>query len=103
MKAYLTIILSLMCISISFADLIPLSGYDKTKPPGLSLPAAYECAMSALGSETNEYHCLDAKITTLFSSEGEWYFTFYSTNASATPKLIAVEFNGKVVFDHGAH
>jgi hypothetical protein len=91
MKTYLTIVL-LVFSTVLFAGLLPVSpngtivGYDNTKAPSLSLPAAYDCAMSALGS-----------------SEGEWYFTFYPTNSAAVPKLIAVEFNGKVIFDHGAH
>lgn len=83
-----------------FASFI-LPPYDKSKPPGMSLPAAYQCAVNALGSETNDFHCVSAVITTTFTAEGEWYFTFCSTNKTATPKLVAVEFNGKVVFDNG--
>ena len=68
--------------------------YDNATPPGLSLPVAYEDATTALGSMTNEFHCLSARITTDFSSKGEWQFTFYSTNSK--PKWVSVEFNGKV-------
>jgi hypothetical protein len=57
--------------------------------------------MTALGSATNQFHCVSANITTTFTSEGEWYFTFYSTSSNSPPKFIAVEFNGKVVFDSG--
>jgi hypothetical protein len=49
----------------------------------------------------NQFHCVSASITTEFTAEGERYFTFFSTNSATEPKLIAVEFNGKVVFDNG--
>jgi hypothetical protein len=76
--------------------------YDKSKTPRISLPIAYEYATAALGSDTNQFHCISASVTTTFSSEGEWYFTFCSTNSKVvTPKWIAVGFNGKVIFDHG--
>lgn len=74
--------------------------YDKSKPPGMTLPNAYEKAMVALGSETNQFHCVSATITTEFSDNG-WYFTFCSTNSKVPSKLIVVEFNGKVIFDNG--
>ncbi len=80
---------------------IVLPPYNKSKPPSLPLPAAYERAISTLGAATNEFHCISANITTEFTPEGEWYFTFYSTNSNVAPKFIAVEFNGKVVFDNG--
>jgi hypothetical protein len=75
--------------------------YDNTKPPAMSLPIAYDYALTALGSQTNEFHCVSANITTIFTTEGEWYFSFCSTNSKISPKLIAVEFNGKVIFDNG--
>lgn len=68
--------------------------YDNSKPPTLLLPVAYNRAATALGSLTNQFHCVSAKIDTRFSSNGEWYFTFYSTNSR--PKFITVEFNGKI-------
>jgi hypothetical protein len=79
-----------------------LPPYDKTKPPKISLPAAYELAITALGSRTNEFHCIDASVTTMHSRDGEWYFTFYSTNVQAAPKYVAVEFGGKVIVGIGA-
>jgi hypothetical protein len=66
--------------------------YDKAKKPSLALPVAYQFATSALGVETNEFHCISASIDTTFSSDGEWLFTFYSTNSK--PKWVSVEFNG---------
>jgi len=89
-----------IAITTLYASLI-LPPYNKTKPPSMPLPVAYACAVVALGSDTNQFHCVSASITTEFTPEGEWYFTFYSTNVNSEPKLIAVEFNGKVIFDNG--
>ena len=74
--------------------------YDNSKTPKMSLPVAYGYAMSALGTDTNQFHCVSATITTEFPDDG-WYFKFCSTNSKAWPKLIVVEFNGKVIFDSG--
>jgi hypothetical protein len=67
--------------------------YDSAKPPSLPLPKAYDCAMTALGAETNQFHCISTKVSTDFGPEGGWQFTFYSTNSK--PKWVTVEFNGK--------
>ena len=79
-----------------FAEILfasPIIPYNNSKPPGLSLPLAYGDAMMALGSATNQFHCVSANIATTFSPTGGWFFTFYSTNS--TPKWVTVEFNGK--------
>ncbi len=68
--------------------------YNNSKPPTLSLPKAYEYAMTALGSETNQFHCVKASVSTDFGPEGGWQFTFYSTNSK--PKWVTVEFNGNI-------
>ena len=82
----------LLCSCVLLAEIdIP---YYNSKPPGLSLPIAYERAAGALGPATNQFHCVSAKIETRFSSQGEWFFTFYSTNSH--PKWVSVEFNGKI-------
>ncbi len=101
MKSILSLMLLFaFMISALYASL-PLPPYNKSKPPSLSLPLAYERAVAFLGPMTNQFHCISASITTTFTPEGEWYFTFYSTNSNSTPKHIAVEFNGKVVLDSG--
>jgi hypothetical protein len=82
-----------------YASLIQPS-YDNSKPPRMPLPVAYASAMTALGTDTNQFHCVSATITTEFPDDG-WYFTFCSTNSKSLPKFIAVEFNGKVIFDSG--
>jgi hypothetical protein len=71
----------------------PIIPYNNAKPPALQLPAAYNLAMATLGSQTNYLHCISVSIATTFSSDGEWFFTFYSTNSR--PKWVTVEFNGK--------
>ena len=78
-----------------------LPPYDKSKPPRLPLPVAYGCAVAALGTDTIQLHCVSASIATDFTAEGEWHFSFCSTNSKAMPKLIVVEFDGKVIFDNG--
>lgn len=70
-----------------------ITPYDNAKSPTLPLPLAYERAMTALGTSTNQFHCISADIQTSFSPDGEWFFTFYSTNSK--PKWVTVEFNGK--------
>lgn len=83
----------LICGGVLYAEMdVP---YDNSKPPELSLPDAYNSAAVALGSDTNQFHCISAKIETRFSPQGEWFFTFCSTNASAQLRWVSVEFNGK--------
>jgi hypothetical protein len=68
--------------------------YNNSKIPTLLLDTAYDQANKALGSLTNQFHCVSARITTDFGPEGEWQFTFYSTNS--IPKWVTVEFKGKI-------
>jgi hypothetical protein len=72
--------------------------YDITKPPSLTLPVGYELAVSALGSATNQFHCISASIYTdaVVSPHGGWLFTFSSTNTPPKSKFVTVEFGGKV-------
>ncbi len=72
--------------------------YDKAKPPTMSLPTGYELAVKALGSSTNQFHCISATISTAFGPPG-WWFIFYSTNTSVMPRCFYVEFDGKVIED----
>ena len=91
MKSRMTLLIFLTTtIIVSASFIIP---YDKAKPPTLSLPAAYERAIVTLGPATNQFHCINATVTTFSSPAGEWLFTFYSTNSR--PKFVTVEFNGK--------
>lgn len=82
----------LLCASILYASIG--APYDNSKSPKLSLPNAYTLAFTALGASTNQFHCVSATIQTRFSSNGEWFFTFYSTNS--LPRWVTVEFSGKV-------
>jgi hypothetical protein len=92
MKTKITLFTLLALATIVFAS--PVIPYNNSRLPSLPLPVAYEQAMSALGSATNQFHCISASIATSFSPNGEWFFTFYSTNSR--PKWVSVEFNGKV-------
>ena len=93
------ILLGLVALATTvFASLV-MPPWDNTKAPSLSLPAAYQLAVTSLGSATNQFHCVGASINTEFSSPG-WYFTFYSTNAAARQRCFCVEFDGKVIEDN---
>ena len=91
MKLKLSILTFLVLSFVVFASVrVPI---DYAKRPSLALPAAYEQAMQALGPSTNQFFCIAASISTSFSSDGEWFFTFSSTNSIS--KWVTVEFNGK--------
>jgi Zn-dependent M16 (insulinase) family peptidase len=93
------IVLSLLASStVIFAVVWP--PYDNAKPPTLLLPAAYQMALTALGSSTNQFHCVSAKLSNDFGGPG-WYFIFSSTNASTIDKRLDVQFDGKVIEDPG--
>lgn len=91
MKMKLTLVIIFVATTFLYASFhIP---YNNATPPSLSLPSAYERATTALGTATNEFHCVSANVATFFSPDGEWLFTFYSTNSK--PQFVIVEFNGK--------
>lgn len=92
MKKKLTLAVIFITTALVYASFIV--PYNNAKPPNLSLPKAYESALTALGAATNEFHCLSASVETVSSPDGEWLFTFYSTNSK--PKFVTVEFNGKI-------
>lgn len=100
MKAELLVMIGLAIAMIACGTIISPS-YDESKPPAMLLPTAYQHAVTALGPETNEFHCISATVTDEFVGGGEWYFTFCSTNSKNAPKMIVVGFNGKVIFDNG--
>ena len=53
--------------------------WDDKMPPRLALPDAYACALTALGTVTNQYHCVSAECMISRSPDGEWMFTFCDT------------------------
>jgi len=77
----------------------PLLPYDGKIPPKLNIDAAYTKAILALGTATNQFHCVSATclnhLTTFGSSEGEvhygWTFVFSDTNGN--PKNVYVYFD----------
>ena len=72
--------------------------YDAKHPPSLPLPVAYERAMLALGSETNQWHCVSASLTTMFCPDGGWQIGFCSTN-SDRPRSVIVPFTGTPIVE----
>lgn len=66
--------------------------WDNSKSPTLSLPAAYDQALIALGSETNQLHCISAQVSTDFRNDGGWRFVFYYTNNPPRSKTVYVDF-----------
>ena len=80
----------LVCAGVLFARIMP---YNRSKPPRLPLGPAYDIAIKALGQATNEFHCVGAALSISFSPDGEWLFSFSSTNG--TQKWVTVEFGGK--------
>lgn len=74
---------------------------DNSKPPTLSLPAAYDRALTAIGPATNKFHCMSATISTDHSTKGGWCFTFTTTNRPPDVKWVTVDFDTSVhVKDH---
>jgi hypothetical protein len=90
MKTAHVILALLASTVVLFASFV--TPYDKTKPPALPLPDAYQLAVAALGSATNQFHCLSAGIEEF--GGGRWLFTFYSTNTPPKTKFVVVEFGG---------
>ena len=70
--------------------------WDETKPPTISLPDAYQLAITKLGQATNQFHCVRAGIYTNSNPQGVWDFAFYSTNASVKWRSINVKFDGTI-------
>jgi hypothetical protein len=88
---------SMLLTRAATSDLRP---YDNSKPPTLSLPAAYQLAVAALGSDTNRFHCVGASIIMDFGAP-RWSFTFYDTNTPPRSKCMTVDFGGKTQQDYG--
>jgi hypothetical protein len=95
---YILLILVTLATTI-FASII-MPPYDNSKPPTLSLPVAYQFAVSALGSATNQFHCVAASITTDFGAP-RWSFIFCSTNTPPRTRWMTVDFAGKTQEDNG--
>ena len=74
--------------------------YDSSKRPTLPLPTAYQFAVAALGTATNQFYCVEAHLTEDWGPPQRWSFTFSSTNR--TQKIMVVDSKGKVQEDFGA-
>ena len=88
--------MSLLAFSTAlFAEELLLPPYHDAKPPALSLPAAYHLALTALGSSTNQLHCVSAGL--YGGSSPGWIFTFCSTNTPPQHRWLGVQFDDKVI------
>jgi hypothetical protein len=90
MKVRIILFAMLICAGVLFARNIL---YNRSVAPRLPLDSAYKIAMTTLGQATNEFYCVGAGLAISFSPDGEWLFSFSSTNG--TPKYVTVEFDGK--------
>ena len=96
---YIILLFMLVVCTVVFASHLG-PPYDNSKSPTLSLPDAYQLATTALGSATNQFHCVGASITTDFGAP-RWSFTFYTTNTPPRWKCMTVDFGGKTEEDGG--
>jgi len=66
----------------------------------MSLPGGYELAVKALGSSTNQFHCISGVIAGSGFSTAiagpTWFFTFCITNTPPKYKWVTVGFDGKI-------
>ena len=80
MKGLIVVLIALgLATGLVFARRI---GWDAKKSPRLPLSDAYICALTALGTATNQYHCIGAECMISRSPDGEWMITFCSTNGT---------------------
>ena len=101
MKAITKLLLMvLMALALTAIASLVMPPYDNSKTPKLSLPAAYQRAVIAMGTATNEFHCVAAGITTDFG-DPRWSFTFCSTNKPVRTRWMTVDFAGKTEEDNG--
>jgi hypothetical protein len=75
--------------------------WPEAKPPRLSMPDAYPCAIAALGTATNQFYCTSASCYSYSdtSQYGWWKFEFCNTNDYH--KRVLVSFNKKVRVEEG--
>jgi hypothetical protein len=100
MKTRYILFSSFLFVAALVAMPVKWPSYDKTKPPSLPLPVAYEKAIASLGQATNQYHCVRASVSNMLVRDGEWDFTFTAsapTNGVPYNKDIVVYFDGTVI------
>ncbi|MDR3457549.1 MAG: hypothetical protein P4N60_08895 [Verrucomicrobiae bacterium] len=90
MKIRIILFATLICAGVLFARNML---YNHSITPRLPLDSAYKIAMTTLGQATNDFHCVGAGLAISFSPDGEWLFSFCSTNGNN--RYVTVEFDGK--------
>ena len=89
MKTRLTLLaLFLGGITLLATAIIP---YDNSTPPALSLPVAYNQAITALGFQTNQFHCINVAtngMTERHPFESQPRSSFLESEASAQRQVL---------------
>ena len=71
------LIIPLLALGITSSLVFAATWFNDPKEvPSIKLPDAYSQAMTALGSDTNLFHCTAAQ----WQKPGFWRFNFYNTN-----------------------
>jgi hypothetical protein len=65
--------------------------WPDNKRPRLDLGDAYQCALVALGSATNQFYCVCASCQLPRPADGEWMFSFFSTNGLAKHAFVSFD------------
>jgi hypothetical protein len=91
-RVAITIAVLVIPVGLAFARLM---FWPHTKPPPLTLPQAYVEATQALGSATNEFYCVSANAQIAMALDGEWLFSFCSTNGGRKDVVVAFDKNVK--------
>jgi hypothetical protein len=92
MKLSHTLLILVASATVVFARFVILD--DNAKP--MSLPAGYDLAVKALGSSTNQFHCISAAI----AGPG-WFFDFCTTNTPPKYKWVTVVSGSEVHVEDG--
>jgi hypothetical protein len=78
MKRFIVPFVMLVCVAGVFAG-NPI--FNVNKMPPISLPDACAMATHILGTETNRFYCVGARLdASRPSNDGDWWFSFCSTN-----------------------
>ena len=85
------IILIVAGLSVATCIVWGFSGTIRATPPPRPMSEAYTMALHALGSDTNGYYCVSAKISNGWCYAGEWVFEFDQDNAEHKLVFVAMK------------
>jgi len=84
---------------VKIGDVVIWPSYDYSKIPSISLPVAYQQALTFLGQDTNQYHCVSANLGNWNFKDGEWDFYFRTQTQTNGTSLITRDRDIAVFFD----